>query len=101
MKIEKDNCTQTVIGKVKALKSKGLERPTVITVEYQVNGNYYEVSESVKLRSEIIKLGFLPIGQKRIPVMGNASVGSDAEVNYNPRNPSEAFITKNIGKFNI
>lgn len=101
MRVKKANCTQTVEGRVKELKVKGLDFPTLISVEYQVVGKSYVITESLKLKSEIIKLGFLPVGQKRIPVMGNTAVGSSATVNYNPDNPSEAYITNNIGKTNI
>lgn len=101
MKINKANCTQTVEGRIKDLKVKGQNFPTMISVEYQVAGNTYIVTESLKLKSEKIKLGFLPIGQKRVPVMGNTAVGSSATVNYNPSNPAESFITHNIGKANI
>lgn len=101
MKINKANCTQTVEGRVKELKFKGQDFPTMISVEYQVVGNNYVVTESLKLKSEMIKLGFLPIGQKRVPVMGNTAVGSSATVSYNPNNPVEAFITHNIGKANV
>lgn len=101
MKINKANCTQTVNGSVKELKFKGLDFPTMITIEYQVAGNNYVVTESLKLKSEKIKLGFLPIGQKRVPVIGNTAIGSSVTVSYNPNNPIEAFITHNIGKANI
>lgn len=101
MKINKEKCTQTVNGRVKELKVKGQDFPTTITVEYQVAGNNYVVTESLKLKNEKIKLGFLAIGQKRVPVMGNTAVGSFATVSYNPSNPTEAFITHNIGKANI
>lgn len=101
MKINKANCTQTVEGRVKELKVKGQDFPTMISVEYQVADNTYVVTESLKLKSEKIKLGFFPIGQKRVPVMGNTVVGSSATVNYNPSNPAESFITHNIGKANI
>lgn len=101
MKINKANCTRTVEGHVKELKNKGQDFPTMISVEYQLAGNTYVVTESLKLKSEKIKLGFLPIGQKRVPVMGNTTVGSPAMVNYNPNNPAESYITHNIGKANI
>lgn len=101
MKIKKANCTQTVVGCVRERKSKGLDYPTMITVEYQVGGNIYRVTESIKLKSKVIKLGFLPIGQRKSPVMGNTAVGSSAMVSYNPSNPEEAFITHNIGWANI
>ena len=101
MKVKKSNCTETTQGIIKGLKSKGLDFPTMTTVEYQVNGVSYEVVESLKLKSEVIKFGFLPIGQNRVPAMGDTKEGSSAQVNYNPNNPSEAFITKNTGKANV
>lgn len=101
MKINKANCTQTVEGRVKELKVKGQDFPTMISVEYQVAGDSYVVTESLKLKSEKIKLGFLPIGQKRVPAMGSTAVGNPATVSYNPNNSVEAFITHNIGKANI
>lgn len=101
MKINKANCTQVAEGRVKELKVKELDFPTVISVEYSVAEKSYVVTESLKLRSETIKLGFLPIGQKKVPAMGSISVGSAAAVSYNPDNPAEAYITHNTGKVNI
>lgn len=48
MKINKANCTQTVNGTVKELKVKGQDFPTMITVEYQVAGNNYVITESLQ-----------------------------------------------------
>lgn len=45
MKINKVNCTQTVEGRVKELKVKGQDFPTMISIEYQVAGNSYVVTE--------------------------------------------------------
>lgn len=101
MKFNKANCVQTVEGRVKELRVNGQDFPTMITVEYLVAGNTYIVTESIKVKNEKIKLGFLPIGQKRVPVMGNTTVGSSAMVSYNPNNPVEAFITHNTGKANV
>lgn len=101
MSMEKNKCTAKVLGKVKSLKIKGQDHPTMITVEYQVSGIKYEVTESLKLKSEKIKLAFLTIGQKRVAAMGDTRVGSDAWVNYNPDEPKESFITNNIGKANV
>lgn len=101
MKINKENCTQTVDGRVKRLDIRGQDFPTMVTVEYQVAGVNYTVTESLKMRGEKMKLGFLTIGLKRIPAMGNTAVDSAASVSYNPDNPAEAFITYNVGKANI
>ncbi len=101
MRVNKANCTAIISGIIVDLRVKGLDSPTVITVRYEVGGRIYEIEDSIKLRSETIKIGFLPVGQKRVPVMGNTSVGSTARVSYNPTNPAEAFLTDNIGKSNI
>ncbi len=93
-------CTQVTNGIVTKLKSKGLDFPTIITVRYTVNSVTYEISESIKLKSKIIKIGFIPVGQKKYPVMPETSEGSTARVNYNPANPAEAFLTDNIGIMN-
>ncbi len=101
MRIKKDNCTAKINGTITKKVRKGLEYPTMITVEYQVDGYNFEITESIKLRSEIIKLGFIPIGQKNYPVMGDTTVGNVTQVSYNPNNPREAYITYNIGIRNV
>jgi len=95
--MNKNNCTETTVGKVKELRSLGLNKAKKIKVEYRVDGKLYVVEEGIKLKSEWIKIGFIPIGQKKTPVMGDVSVGSNALVTYNPNNPSEAYITENKG----
>lgn len=91
------NCTAETIGSVTAVKVKGQDFPTIVTVTYEANGYSYEDSESIKLRSQPIKLGFLTVGQKRVPVLGNTSVGSKVRVLYNPNNPEEAYLPDNSG----
>ncbi|SFI09830.1 hypothetical protein SAMN04487830_12229 [Pseudobutyrivibrio sp. OR37] len=95
--IDKRNCTAITTGKIKELRSRGLNKATMIIVEYCVDGVTYEVQEGIKLKSEAIKIGFIPIGQKKSPVMGDVSVGSNTSISYNPQNPAEAFITNNRG----
>ncbi|WP_458458050.1 hypothetical protein [Pseudobutyrivibrio sp.] len=95
--IDKRNCTAITTGKIKELRSRGLNKATMIIVEYCVDGVAYEVKEGIKLKSESIKIGFIPIGQRKSPVMGDVSVGSNTSISYNPQNPAEAFITKNKG----
>lgn len=97
----KANCTAEATGSVKAVKVQGQDFPTIITVVYEVNGDSYEVSESIKLKSQPIKLGFLTVGQKRVPVLGNTSVGSAVSVMYNPNNPVEAYLRDNTGMANV
>ncbi|NLY72506.1 MAG: hypothetical protein GX079_02280 [Tissierellia bacterium] len=95
------NCTQTTQGRVKQLKSKGQDFPTIITVEYEVDSTFYEIRESIKLKSQPIRKGSITIGQKKVAIMGSSSVGSLVKVNYNPDNPSEAYLADNIGKVNV
>ena len=96
-----NNCTEATTGKIIDLKAKGQDFATIIKVQYEVDGNFYTIDESIKLKSEKIKLGFLTIGQKRVPVMGNTSVGTSVRVMYNPSVPEEAFLPDNIGKANV
>lgn len=101
MKKENSNCTATTSGTVVNIKVKGQDFPTMISVSYIVNGATYELTESIKLKSEKVKLGFLTIGQKRVAVMRNTTVGSVVRVNYTPANPAESYLTDNIGKANV
>ena len=100
MGINRANCTCTVMGVISFHKDKGLDMPTIIKVEYQVNGITYTIKDTVKLKCSAIKIGFLPIGMNKEPVMGDTRVGSPAMVSYNPNNPAEAFITHNTGFIN-
>ena len=101
MKKANSNCTATTSGTVVNIKVKGQDSPTMISVSYMVNGSTYELTESIKLKSEKIKLGFLTIGLRRVPKMGNTAIGSIVRVNYNPDSPAEAYLTDNIGKANV
>ena len=49
-------------GIVIDLKIKGIDSPTVATVEYEVEGKKYTIQESLKFENKLIKIGFLPIG---------------------------------------
>ena len=86
-------------GKVIKLDNKGLDNPTVVDVEYYVNDICYVISESLKLESKVIKIDFIPIGQKKIPKI-NCSLGSDILVEYDDNNPAKAYIKGNDGDIN-
>lgn len=96
----KMRCTADTIGTVKSRKCNGADFPTVIKVTYTVNDHTYEIRESKKVKSRMIKLGFLPIGQMRSPLLGPTPVGSEVRVKYNPDNPAEAYLPDNIKKKN-
>ncbi len=88
------------IGKVIFLKSKGLNSPIIITVEYLVNGISYSIKKTMKLKSEPIKLGAIPIGQRKVPIIGKVKIGSRVYVKYDLNNPAKALIAGNDGFIN-
>ncbi len=88
------------IGKVIFLKSKGLNSPIIITVEYLVNGISYSIKKTMKLKSEPIKLGAIPIGQRKVPIIGKVRIGSSVYVKYDLNNPTKALIEGNDGFIN-
>ncbi len=90
---------KTVNGIVIDLKSKGLDFPTIATVEYMVNDEKYIIKESLKLRSEAIKIGFLPIGQRKIPKV-DCRVGNTVVVEYDENHPERGHIQGNDGLLN-
>lgn len=95
------NCTKETVGIITDLLIRGQDYPTRISVTYTVEGHSYTINDTVKLKSEKIKLGFLTIGQKRVPTLNDERIGSQVRVQYNPRNPAEAYLPDNTGKANI
>lgn len=91
---------QETIGTIVEVKDRGINHPNVITVRYEAGGIEYQITETVKLKSEPIKIGFLPIGQRKIPVMGNTAVGTEVVVVYDPDCPEKGKLRDNIGKIN-
>ena len=100
MRVNKKRCVATVDGKIIQKKNRGLDFPTLITVEYEINNNVYRVTESLKLKSRAIKLWVFPIGQMKYPGLPNTDVGTFAKVCYNPNNPKEAYLKDNVGIMN-
>lgn len=90
----------TVYGTIKDIKARGQDFPTMITVNYVVNSVSYEIIESIKLKSEPIKLGFLTIGQKKVPTLPDTKVGASVTIKYNSANPKDAIILDNTGIVN-
>lgn len=94
----RERCTADAVGTITLLKSSGFSTSFRITVVYTANGNAYECREFTTMKSKAIKLGFLPIGQRIVPILGNISVGSKVRVKYNPDNPAEAYLPDNVKK---
>lgn len=99
--LNKRKCTTLTMGTIVDLRVKGIDSPTIITVEYTAAGRTYEIKESIKLRREPIKLGRLPIGQRGVPVLGDTRVGSQVRVLFNPADPSKAYLLDNEGHVNV
>ena len=86
--MNKSQCSEKTIGTIIKIENKGLNFPTLITVEYIVNSTTYHIKESLKLKNKAIKLWIIPIGQKKVPVIQGVSLGKTVSVNYNPIIPS-------------
>lgn len=97
----KNTSYMETIGVISDLMVRGLDFPTSITVQYAVNGQTYELHDTIKLKNEKIKLGFLTVGQKRVPALGDTHVGSELRVCFNPDDPGDAYLPDNLGKGNI
>ena len=97
----KEGIYSETIGVIVSLRDRGLDFPTQIKVQYTVNEKDYLITETIKLRSEIIKLGFIPIGQRRVPRMPETHVGGKALVYYETANPQNAFLAANQGLSNV
>lgn len=96
----RQRCTAAAMGEVVALADKGLEQPTVITVRYTVAGQEHQLEESLKLKTEAIRLCGIPVGQRKVPAMAHARVGGTVAVMYDPAAPDTAFLPENIGRIN-
>lgn len=96
----KKKCTQEAEGTIVRLRDMGIDSPTVMYVQYQVNGVTYQIKEGIKLKSSVKKIGFLPIGQIKTPVLPDTRVGTKLVVLYNPQKPSKAYLRDNVGKVN-
>lgn len=93
-------CTGRCPGEVVALVSHGLGQATVARVRYEVGGRAYELEEPLALRSEAIRVGPVPVGQRKTPKLGAVAPGSRVEVAYLPDDPAHALIVGNDGLMN-
>lgn len=91
-------CTEGTILKI---VDKHAEHPGTITVQYMVSGITYEIRETLKLKSEAIKVGRIPIGQKKTYVLGRIQEGDSITVLYDEKQPQKAIIMGNDGVMNV
>ncbi|MBE5911929.1 hypothetical protein [Pseudobutyrivibrio sp.] len=94
--VNRNRCTQKEIGIVKEKRVKS-NHVTIMTVAYLIDGVEYEITERLKYKGEAIKIGPIPIGQRRFPVIGTKKVLDEVDICYNPENPAEAYIVGNDG----
>lgn len=96
---EKKKASYTGItqGIIQKIVFKGLDHPWVIYVRYNVNGVNYEIKETAKLKATAIKIGKVPIGQRKTFVLGQVKEGDYVEIRYDKKEPRKAIIYKNNG----
>ncbi len=82
-------------GIITKFRLRGVDSSSVITVAYEVDGVEYSVTESVRMKSEAIRLGPIPIGQRQVPVMGAVEEETKVTVIYDPKDPKKAVIGEN------
>lgn len=66
---------------------------------YTVEGRDYAITENVTSKSEAIKIGFIPIGQRKIWQVKKVNVGDELIIVYDPNDPQKAHIKGNDGKY--
>ena len=91
--------TGETVGTVVRFRPGGVDRPASVYVRYEVDGRAYECRETVKLKSEPIKVGPVPIGQRKTAKIATR-VGSQVRVAYLPGDPSMAILADNTGLMN-
>lgn len=85
------------VGRVVRIKPGIGHQPAVLFVSYEADGNQYEISETVKLRSQAIRFHGIPIGQQKTWRLGPLQVGDPVTVQYLCENPAFALIAGNDG----
>jgi len=93
----KNRYTEETIGTVTKISfnNNGSRR---LTVEYIVYGSEYKITENITVHSKAIKIGFIPIGQKKVECI-TAGMNDKVTVVYNPENPEDAHIKGNDGRY--
>lgn len=84
-------------GVIDEIKYRGIDSPDVICVTYCVNNKEYHIKETIKLKSELIKIGVFPVGQRKSYRMGNIATGDMVQIQYDEKNPQRAIISENDG----
>ncbi len=93
---DKSKCVNETEGTI--IKVRYNDDARRVTVEFFVDGQPYTIKENITVKSVAIKLGKLPIGQRKIEYI-TEGVGGKVSVKYNPDNPKQAYLRDNIGKY--
>ena len=101
MWIHKKRCTAETDGTVMNIQGNGSQGLTVITVEYEVKNQKYQIKESIKLKSTVIRIGFLPIGQRKTPRMPNTFIGGKAVDKKNTEKTQKEYIINKVDNINL
>ncbi|MBQ8806091.1 MAG: hypothetical protein IJZ68_06360 [Bacteroidaceae bacterium] len=87
-------------GMITAIQDKGLNNPTVVVIQYTVKNQTFELKETLKLKSEDVKVGNVTVGQKKVPVT-KAERGQMVIIAYDAKDPAKAFWVANHGHVNV
>ena len=94
----KKKCTEETEGVItKVGYGEGVCGPRRLTVEFKAGNKTYTFRENVTVKSEAIKIGGIPIGQKKIECI-TEGIGGKVSVRYNPAKPKQAYLRNNTGK---
>jgi len=81
-------CTEKVLGLVTRFTYDVTERRHVVTVEYEVDSQKYQLQENVSKKSQLIKLGILTLD-------GKVKASTFVDVLYDPEDPQIAYLPEN------
>ncbi len=81
-------CTEKVLGLVTRFTYNVTERRHVVTVEYEVDSQKYQIQENVSKKSQLIKVGILTLD-------GKVKASTFVDVLYDPEDPQIAYLPEN------
>ncbi len=84
-------------GKIVCLGENNGDFPMSITVAFRVGPKVYALIERIRLKNDPVKIGpvSVPVRRKRVPMLGDVSLGAKVRVAYNPENPNNAWLPDN------
>ena len=99
--MNKKVCNKECNGIIKEIKVRGLNFPSTISVEYQIDGKTYTLNENLVMKKDkTIKFGFIPIGystksQIELNTGIEAKAGNTVRIKYEESNPENAYLVDN------